>query len=362
MGTQEAGAIIGEIALLKTTERTATVVCKSSVVSFWVLSRGDWEAVLGLDKRFDAVRRRLSDLADDRLGCTAFLERLKPSEPPKAGGDAQARMPQHLVVDTTHVEVDLIGVASPPTPPCQGQFPRPTDATISRAFVDVDLEIRREWPQMRTGTTATVLILSPRSKQDAKNCIECDTWNATLAWAGDSRAMMILPSDDGKLSSEFIEVTKDHNVDSEDERNRIMKTSLAEKRMSPGRKSSTAIRRRESATGQKGPIAVMNDENGVSLRVTRSLGDPYASAAVIPHPQINRPSASANSVGVPRRTRFIVASDGLWDVMKSESAVALCRSVSDPSKAAEKLARIAADRWRYERKVDDVVVAVIDLV
>ena len=127
--------------------------------------------------------------------------------------------------------------------------------------------------------------------------------------------------------------------------------------------SSTTIAKRVSESGQKGPEAVLNEENGVSLMVTRSLGDPYGSAAVIPHPQIIRPRSPNLGIGVPRGTRFILASDGLWDVMSSENAANHIRKVSDPLKAAGKLAAIAQNRWMNTlRRIDDIAVSVIDLV
>ena len=41
VGTESAGAIIGEIALLKTCQRTATVKCQTETASYWLLSRTD---------------------------------------------------------------------------------------------------------------------------------------------------------------------------------------------------------------------------------------------------------------------------------------------------------------------------------
>ena len=370
VGTESAGAIIGEIALLKTCQRTATVKCQTETASYWLLSRTDWESVLGLDPRFDAVRQTLSDLADDRLGCTAFLHRLRPLAPltpvanPQEQGESTPRKGTKLTVNT-QVEKSIYAVASAPV---QSDFPSPTDAVISRAFVDVDSDIRSRWSNERTGTTATVLILSPISSSagDLTSPDDCGEakWNATIAWAGDSRAVMMLPSKDtGKLSSKFVQITRDHHVKSEEERTRIMNASSSEVRLSPAGKRSTTIAKRVSESGQKGPEAVLNEENGVSLMVTRSLGDPYGSAAVIPHPQIIRPRSPNLGIGVPRGTRFILASDGLWDVMSSENAANHIRKVSDPLKAAGKLAAIAQNRWMNTlRRIDDIAVSVIDLV
>ena len=56
-----------------------------------------------------------------------------------------------------------------------------------------------------------------------------------------------------------------------------------------------------------------------------------------------------------------MASDGLWDMVTSANATKLVRGIADPLKAAEKLANVAHSRWLRKGRLDDIVVAVVDL-
>ena len=332
--TEADGAILGEIALLRTTVRTATVTCRSDTASFFRLSRDDWEWVLGLNPRFDVVRQVLSNLADDRAGRTAFMERLR-----------------SLPSSDESLEME----SQPPSPTSSqpGSYPRPADAIISKAFVDADQMIRRKWPQERTGTTATVLLLSPRTEKTSQGT---ETWDATVAWVGDSRGMMISP--DGNIA----EITKDHNIAASEERTRILNAGSDEARLSAERKSFSIIKNREHpVTGEQGPEAVFNGDKNISLMVTRSLGDPHGAAAVLPYPEINRPRTAAEEPGVISGTRFILASDGLWDVTSSDKAARLVRGCIDPLKAAAKLAKHARGRWELKGRRDDIIVTIVDV-
>jgi hypothetical protein len=253
-----------------------------------------------MDGRFEAVRQHLSDLADDRLGCTAFLERLRPTSP--AVRETRSPLPPPPPLAPPSAE----GKEEPHTAP--PLFPRPTDAAVSSAYVDVDEDIRGKWPAMRTGTTATCVILSPAAtpRNNSTTTVAAAAaaprlWDATIAWSGDSGAIAIMPSlppppplpgqQRGKqpqqqppqqqqpqqhrprLSAKHLRLTRDHHVTSAEERLRIMNASSNERRMNPS-KSFTHIQKRVSGNGHAvGPEAVMNAESGVSLMVTRSLGD-----------------------------------------------------------------------------------------
>lgn len=341
-----AGAILGEIAMLRTGRRTATVVCESPTVSFFRLSRYDWEYVIGLDRRFEVIRQIFSSLADDRAGRTALLERLHLGQP--------------LAERSSDDDDATYGQQSPPSLSRPQHFPRPCDANISKAFVDADRIIQRKWENERTGTTATVLILSPMFGPNRAHPRGPDSevaplrWEATVGWVGDSRGMLISPN--GSHS----DITTDHHVSVSDERARIMNAASDEARLSPFKRASTRIGNRKAGKGKKGAEAVFHD-TGVSLMTTRSIGDPYGSAAIIPFPEISRPCVPSESVGVMSGSRFIVATDGLWDVMSSSSAAALVQQCESPLEAASKLAENARRRWVTKSRQDDITVIVVDL-
>lgn len=241
--------------------------------------------------------------------------------------------------------------------------PLPTDQAIVnayRALHDVTVDMVRKHP--RTGTTAVTLFVG-RESEDA----QCD--KVKVAWAGDSRCIMI--SADGKTTS----VTMDHSLNSNaaeakriSDAEHVPRDGLLE---SPGwaieeqmalergsrARAGSFIGRREIHGREAGPLVVFAHSGGVSLQVSRSIGDALAARSVLPDPEIV-------CLDVPRgvHTRFVVASDGLWDVYTSEAAGKMVHDIVDPAVAARKLSHAARNkRTQTGRTLDDITVVVLDL-
>lgn len=105
----------------------------------------------------------------------------------------------------------------------------------------------------------------------------------------------------------------------------------------------------------------LQHENPVyyDVAMTRSIGDWHGPDMVVPHPQLE-----AFSVPAAKRTRVILASDGLWDVCEHESAVRLARECASPQEAAEALLTFAQREYAARGKKgvgDDVTIYVVDL-
>jgi len=63
-----------------------------------------------------------------------------------------------------------------------------------------------------------------------------------------------------------------------------------------------------------------------------------------------------------RHTRFILASDGVWDVMDEKDIMAICAVREKASTAAQQIARRAFDiRVSHGHRLDDISVIVVDI-
>jgi hypothetical protein len=106
-----------------------------------------------------------------------------------------------------------------------------------------------------------------------------------------------------------------------------------------------------------GPIALFGPMNNVSITMSRSIGDRYAARSCICVPDITEVIVSPDE-----HARFIIASDGLWDVMTTQRAAMLIKNVADPLKASLLLAVKARSIREYRAmKIDDITVLVIDV-
>ncbi|CAL5024955.1 unnamed protein product [Urochloa decumbens] len=137
-----------------------------------------------------------------------------------------------------------------------------------------------------------------------------------VANVGDSRAIIC-------RGGNAIAVSKDHKPDQTDERQRI-----------------------EDAGGfvmWAGTWRV-----GGVLAVSRAFGDKLLKQYVVVDPEIRE------EVVNDTLEFLILASDGLWDVVSNEEAVALTRSIQDPEEAAKKLLQEA-----YKRESSDNITCVV---
>ena len=101
-------------------------------------------------------------------------------------------------------------------------------------------------------------------------------------------------------------------------------------------------------------MAYMAYPTGVSLMVTRTLGDCLGPTACISDPDVY-------SQLVPEGSRLILASDGLWDVFDNDQVAAFVQKTRDPRKAAVALAHRAKNQRLYGgMSMDDISVLVVD--
>ena len=93
------------------------------------------------------------------------------------------------------------------------------------------------------------------------------------------------------------------------------------------------------------------------MQVSRSIGDALAARSVLPDPEI-----ATFEIPKGTYTRFVAASDGLWDVYTSEAVGKMIYEIADPAVAARKLTLAAkAKRTQTGRTIDDITVVVFDL-
>jgi len=96
---------------------------------------------------------------------------------------------------------------------------------------------------------------------------------------------------------------------------------------------------------------------GVSLQVTRSIGDRKGARSVISTPDISRFSIKKGSIN-----RIIVANGGLFDVFSVDTVSKLASRKKNPRNAAKYLATKAKRTRLYKgAPIDDITVVVLDI-
>ena len=119
------------------------------------------------------------------------------------------------------------------------------------------------------------------------------------------------------------------------------------------------ISQRLSANGESmGPEALFSRFNS-SIMMTRSIGDLYGPRSCVCVPEI-----SAYSVPDGVHARFVVASDGVWDVVSIEDVrcVGMNEKLRDPQALAQYIAQKAQRRReRGNIRNDDITVIVVDV-
>lgn len=152
---------------------------------------------------------------------------------------------------------------------------------LQRAFSKASESILGTVGAQRVGSTATILMLQKLGRE---------SWSLSCAWVGDSRAAIILPTGTGES------INEDHRLELERENKRVMEVHLSEEKgAAQGQRLTVVANRVCNLTGQVGPRVVFNEKTGVSLMVTRALGDPLGASAIISEPDINARAAPATS-------------------------------------------------------------------
>lgn len=198
------------------------------------------------------------------------------------------------------------------------------------------------------GLSTTGVENSSEEEEEEEQVVNC--WRLTCAWVGDSRAIVMMP--DGSVQS----LSTDHRLEVLRERMRVTEVcSMCNAESELGLRHTVVARRQCTKTGQMGPEVIFNETTGVSLMVTRTLGDCLGPTACISDPDVF-------SMVVPEGCRVILASDGLWDVFDNQQVAAFVQKTRDPRKAAVTLAQRAKKRRLYGgMSMDDISVLVVDI-
>jgi serine/threonine protein phosphatase PrpC len=129
-----------------------------------------------------------------------------------------------------------------------------------------------------------------------------------VAWVGDSRAVLV-----GTRSARVL--TPGHRIDRSDEVSRCL-----------------------AAGARLEPPYVVDPRTSYGLMVTRALGDrSLRRIGITPEPETASVKLGRDSVG------FVVATDGLWDVVRNAEAAAVCRH-HDAQTAADRLVALVDER------------------
>ncbi|XP_068662370.1 probable protein phosphatase 2C 33 [Aristolochia californica] len=182
-------------------------------------------------------------------------------------------------------------------------------------FVKTDIDFQRKGET--SGTTVTFVIV--------------DGFTVTVASVGDSRC--ILDSQGGVVSL----LTVDHRLEEN-------------------------VEERERVTASGGEVGRLNVCGGPEvgplrcwpggLCLSRSIGDMDVGEFIVPIPHVKQVKLS-NAGG-----RLIIASDGIWDALSSETAAQSCRGL--PAELAAKL--VVKDALRSRGLKDDTTCIVVDII
>ena len=81
-----------------------------------------------------------------------------------------------------------------------------------------------------------------------------------------------------------------------------------------------------------------------------------------PRSCVSVPDISAISLPTDRHSRFVLASDGVWDVMDEEDLCSIILYVQNTNKAARLIAEKAFElRMEHNCRMDDITVVVVDV-
>ncbi|XP_020210158.1 probable protein phosphatase 2C 5 isoform X2 [Cajanus cajan] len=183
------------------------------------------------------------------------------------------------------------------------------------SFVKTDIEFQKKGET--SGTTATFVVI--------------DGWTVTVASVGDSRC--ILDTQGGVVSL----LTVDHRLEENaEERERVT-----------------------ASGGEVGRLNVFGGNEVGPLRcwpgglcLSRSIGDTDVGEFIVPIPHVKQVKLS-NAGG-----RLIIASDGIWDALSSDTAAKSCRGL--PAELAAKL--VVKEALRSRGLKDDTTCLVVDII
>jgi len=212
------------------------------------------------------------------------------------------------------------------------------DADICKAYADIDSASKKECEY--SGSCATNIFITRREE---------GSFSVKVSWVGDCRAVIF----SGPRWNKGKDLTFDHSLERRDELERVLEY---------GNKNGGAYisRRIDEQNQAVGPWAIFKEKpkhKGMSLNMTRSIGDLHCSQAIIARPEIV-------TLTTPKfeTTRIVLASDGLWNALSNIAVQRVLNKSADPIEAAKLLARKARRRTDTRRLYkDDITVIVIEL-
>ena len=196
---------------------------------------------------------------------------------------------------------------------------------------------------------------------------EPDTTESDGKIGNSNKAGLSLPNDDKLSAAEIyvriiVDAMEKKFKDNENVSKRYLKSMASIKVKVRGYKQfhdQSFIIQRTSRDGSiVGPEALCGRHN-ISMMMTRSIGDIFG-----PRSCIETPDISSFTVPSGVHARFIVATDGYWDVVSLESTrcMALHKKFPDSNKLSRALAEKALRRrQRSNMRIDDITVAVVDI-
>ncbi|GBF87624.1 phosphatase 2C [Raphidocelis subcapitata] len=225
-------------------------------------------------------------------------------------------------------------------------------APLSAAFSDADrLLCGSGVDVLESGSTAVVCHL--------------DLWRGRLvtAWAGDSRAVLATRRGGGG-GWRVVALSDDHKPERPDEKVRIL--------LNGGR-----VEQMTDSFGRRGgPYRVwFRHLPYPGLAMSRAFGDlPCRRLGVQPEPEVTVVDFGPDWGTAPKRRGggggggddellLVIASDGVWEYMDNEDAVAILAREPDATRAAAALVAAAAERWRGVDPgyIDDITAVVARL-
>eukprot|EP00511_Aplanochytrium_stocchinoi_P002524 CAMPEP_0204826674 /NCGR_PEP_ID=MMETSP1346-20131115/4303_1 /ASSEMBLY_ACC=CAM_ASM_000771 /TAXON_ID=215587 /ORGANISM="Aplanochytrium stocchinoi, Strain GSBS06" /LENGTH=431 /DNA_ID=CAMNT_0051954781 /DNA_START=417 /DNA_END=1712 /DNA_ORIENTATION=+ len=289
----------------------------------------------------------------------------------------------------------------------------PTDEAIVQAFHIMHDDIvakAKETNQMRTGTCALCLFLGEPTQKDIQR-LAADKSEATsepaaeseaedenrgdadsdsnsiggntsgtssknhsfakIAWVGDSKCIMVdhfnNPTEltvDHRVSTNPNEVKRIQEMSEKlDIREGLLESEFwenevkvhEEKGKKPRPKSYIGQR---SYNGQpRGPHVLFSYSNGISLQISRTLGDPLAARSATAEPEI-----AYCDISDGQHYRFVLASDGVWDVFTPKEIANILKKYPDPQHAGQAISYQAKNkRMGKGLNNDDITTIVIEV-
>mmetsp|Transcript_24848 Transcript_24848/g.48619 ORF Transcript_24848/g.48619 Transcript_24848/m.48619 type:complete len:361 (-) Transcript_24848:284-1366(-) len=214
-----------------------------------------------------------------------------------------------------------------------------SEETISQAYHDLDISAKdkHDW----CGSTATNVFIS--TCPDGSKLVR-------VSWTGDCRVAMF----QGSKWNRGEYVTFDHDLSRDDEKARVLRHGKEH----GGTFVSRRIDKRGNAVGAWAVFSEEPKHKGLSLNMTRSIGDKHCSSAVIADPEFT-------TFRIPKheKARLVVASDGIWKVLEYKSVRKVMSKSVTPMEAANALAAKALRRTEraYHLTRDDITVMIIDI-